>query len=111
MLRSPVLSLARQAAAACRAADSRLRTAWRVAGLRRKRGELCDATVGREAFERLVEPLMAGIYVADASGLSLAATMPEFLAAEREHGSLRGGVVARANQLWNRSRGRGTARS
>ena len=45
--------------------------------------------LGREAFERLVEPLLAGIYVADAAELSLAATMPEFLAAERDHGSLR----------------------
>jgi oxygen-dependent protoporphyrinogen oxidase len=44
--------------------------------------------LGREAFERLIEPLMAGIYVADAKELSLAATMPEFLKAEREHGSL-----------------------
>jgi oxygen-dependent protoporphyrinogen oxidase len=45
--------------------------------------------LGRETFERLVEPLLAGIYVADAANLSLAATMPEFLAAERVHGSLR----------------------
>jgi oxygen-dependent protoporphyrinogen oxidase len=45
--------------------------------------------LGREAFERLVQPLMAGIYVADAEKLSLAATMPEFLAAERDYGSLR----------------------
>jgi oxygen-dependent protoporphyrinogen oxidase len=52
--------------------------------------------LGREAFERLVEPLLAGIYVADAHGLSLAATMPEFLAAEREFGSLRAAVRARA---------------
>jgi oxygen-dependent protoporphyrinogen oxidase len=44
--------------------------------------------LGRETYERLVEPLLAGIYVADAHRLSLAATMPEFLAAEREHGSL-----------------------
>ncbi|HYO25160.1 MAG TPA: protoporphyrinogen oxidase [Lacipirellulaceae bacterium] len=44
--------------------------------------------LGRETFERLVEPLLAGIYVADAARLSLAATMPEFLAAERLHGSL-----------------------
>lgn len=45
--------------------------------------------LGREAYERLVQPLLAGIYVADATQLSLAATMPEFLAAEREFGSLR----------------------
>jgi oxygen-dependent protoporphyrinogen oxidase len=44
--------------------------------------------LGREAFERLVEPLIAGIFVADATKLSLAATYPEFIAAERDHGSL-----------------------
>jgi oxygen-dependent protoporphyrinogen oxidase len=44
--------------------------------------------LGREAFERLVQPLLGGIYVADASRLSLAATMPEFLHAERDYGSL-----------------------
>ncbi len=44
--------------------------------------------LGREAFERLVQPLVAGIYTADPEKLSMAATMPEFLAQEREHGSL-----------------------
>ena len=44
--------------------------------------------LGRETYERLVEPLIAGIYVADAHKLSLAATYPEFLDAERQHGSL-----------------------
>ena len=44
--------------------------------------------LGREAYERLVQPLVAGIFVADAERLSLAATFPEFLAAEREFGSL-----------------------
>lgn len=54
--------------------------------------------LGRETYERLVEPLLAGIYVADAHRLSLAATMPEFLAAERDHGSLwRGRRAARGD--------------
>jgi oxygen-dependent protoporphyrinogen oxidase len=44
--------------------------------------------LGREAYERLVQPLVAGIFVADASKLSLAATYPEFLEAEQKHGSL-----------------------
>jgi oxygen-dependent protoporphyrinogen oxidase len=35
-----------------------------------------------------VQPLVAGIFVGDARKLSLAATYPEFLQAEREHGSL-----------------------
>jgi oxygen-dependent protoporphyrinogen oxidase len=53
--------------------------------------------LGREAFQRLVEPLVGGIYVADAGNLSLAATFPEFLAAERKHGSLRRAWRARDN--------------
>ncbi|MCA9257860.1 MAG: protoporphyrinogen oxidase [Planctomycetales bacterium] len=44
--------------------------------------------LGQETFERLVQPLLGGIYVADAERLSLAATMPEFLEAERRYGSL-----------------------
>lgn len=44
--------------------------------------------LGREAFERLVEPLVAGIYTADANQLSVAATMPEAITALREHGTL-----------------------
>jgi oxygen-dependent protoporphyrinogen oxidase len=44
--------------------------------------------LGREAFERLVQPLVGGIYTADAEQLSLAATMPRFLEMERRHGGL-----------------------
>lgn len=44
--------------------------------------------MGREVFEWLVQPLLAGIYTADPYKLSLAATMPDALAAEREFGSL-----------------------
>ena len=35
--------------------------------------------IGREAFERVVEPLMAGIYAGDAAQISLRATFPRFL--------------------------------
>jgi oxygen-dependent protoporphyrinogen oxidase len=44
--------------------------------------------LGREVFERFVQPLVAGIYTADPEKLSMAATMPEFLEQERTHGSL-----------------------
>jgi oxygen-dependent protoporphyrinogen oxidase len=44
--------------------------------------------LGREAFERLVQPLVAGIYTADPEKLSLAATLQRFQDMEREHGSL-----------------------
>ena len=44
--------------------------------------------LGREALERLVQPLVAGIYTGDPNDLSIKATLPQFLAMEREHGSL-----------------------
>lgn len=53
--------------------------------------------LGREAFERVVEPLMAGIYAGDAEQISLKATFPRFLELERRYGSLiRGMLAARA---------------
>jgi protoporphyrinogen/coproporphyrinogen III oxidase len=44
--------------------------------------------LGREALERLIQPLVGGIYTADPNDLSLKATLPQFLAMEREHRSL-----------------------
>ncbi len=43
---------------------------------------------GRQALERLVQPLVGGIYTSDPEKLSLRATMPRFLEMEREHRSL-----------------------
>jgi oxygen-dependent protoporphyrinogen oxidase len=44
--------------------------------------------LGNEAFERLVQPLVAGIYTADAEKLSLSAALPRFREMEQQHGSL-----------------------
>jgi len=60
---------------------------------RKSDGDECLASFairrfGREAFERLVQPLVAGIYTADPEKLSLAATLPRFLEMERQHGGL-----------------------
>lgn len=55
--------------------------------------------LGREAFERIVEPLMAGIYAGDGEQLSLKATFPRLLELEREHGSLIRGLLARRPAL------------
>jgi oxygen-dependent protoporphyrinogen oxidase len=52
--------------------------------------------LGREAFERLVQPLVAGIYTADPAKLSMAATMGDFLVDEQQHGSLFRAAVTRA---------------
>jgi oxygen-dependent protoporphyrinogen oxidase len=44
--------------------------------------------LGREALERMAQPMVGGIYTADPEKLSLRATMPRFLEMERTHGSL-----------------------
>ncbi len=44
--------------------------------------------LGREALDRLVQPLVGGIYTADPNELSLKATLPQFPLMERTHGSL-----------------------
>jgi oxygen-dependent protoporphyrinogen oxidase len=49
---------------------------------------------GTEAFERLIEPLMAGIYAGDAEDMSIRATFPRFVELEQQHGSLLRGMLA-----------------
>ena len=44
--------------------------------------------LGREALDRLIQPLVGGIYTSDPERLSLRATLPRFVEMEREHGSL-----------------------
>ena len=44
--------------------------------------------LGNEALERLVQPLVGGIYTADPNDLSLRSTMPQFIEMEQKHGSL-----------------------
>lgn len=63
--------------------------------LPRKRGnaeeslaEFVRRRFGREAFERLIQPLVGGIYTADPEKLSLKATMPRFLDMEQQWRSL-----------------------
>lgn len=51
--------------------------------------------LGREAFERLVQPLVSGIWTADPARLSMAAACGEFLAMEQRHGSLWAGEAER----------------
>jgi oxygen-dependent protoporphyrinogen oxidase len=52
---------------------------------------------GREALERMAQPMVGGIYTADPEHLSLRATMPRFLEMEREHRSL-------IRAMWKRGR-------
>ncbi|MCM3901893.1 MAG: protoporphyrinogen oxidase [Pyrinomonadaceae bacterium] len=51
---------------------------------------------GREALERMAQPMVAGIYTADPERLSLRATMPRFLEIERTDRSVILGMLKRA---------------
>lgn len=44
--------------------------------------------LGREVYDRIVQPLIGGIYTADPHKLSMLATLPQFPEMERQHGSL-----------------------
>ncbi|WP_406696038.1 protoporphyrinogen oxidase [Singulisphaera sp. Ch08] len=59
-------------------------------------GSFVKRRLGREALERLVQPLVGGIYTADPNELSLRATLPQFLAMENDHRSLILGALRQA---------------
>lgn len=50
--------------------------------------------LGREVYDKLVEPLMSGIYAGNGDQLSLAATFPQLRQIELAHGSLLKGLTA-----------------
>ncbi len=93
VMRSPVFS-----------ARGKIRIALEPIIPRRKRdtdetlGAFVSRRLGREALDRLAQPLAGGIYTADPWMLSVRATMPRFVAMEREHGSLIRGLRAAARE-------------
>ena len=68
-------------------------------------GDFATRRLGREAAERLVAPLLGGISAGDASDLSVRATFPQFVAMEREHGSLVARHARRRRERTRRGRG------
>jgi protoporphyrinogen/coproporphyrinogen III oxidase len=83
VLRSPILSIPGKLRLACESF-----IAVKPAAGDESLASFARRRLGREAFERLVQPLIGGIYTADPEKLSLAATLPRFLEMERQHGSL-----------------------
>lgn len=53
---------------------------------------------GREALERIAQPMFAGIYTADPEKLSIKATQPRFLELEQRFGSVIAGLEEQAKQ-------------
>jgi len=85
--------------------------------LRRKRDDSDESLasfvrrrLGREALDRLVQPLVGGIYTADPAELSLMATLPQFPAMEREHGSLILAAIKQARKARSAERSASGAR-
>jgi oxygen-dependent protoporphyrinogen oxidase len=66
--------------------------------------------LGAEALDKIAEPMMSGIYNAEAERQSLLATFPRFRALEEKHGSLIRGMLAsrrsRANAVAPSANGR-----
>jgi oxygen-dependent protoporphyrinogen oxidase len=60
--------------------------------------------LGQEALDKIVEPLMAGIYVGRAETLSLASTFPRFMDLERQYGSLIRGLVTKRGETARKSK-------
>jgi protoporphyrinogen/coproporphyrinogen III oxidase len=61
-------------------------------------GSFFRRRLGDEAFERIIEPLMTGIYAGDADQLSIQATFPRFPEMERAQG----GIVRAMLGAWRR---------
>lgn len=54
---------------------------------------------GKEMVDRIIQPLVAGIYTADPERLSMNAALRQFVAQEQEFGSLHGAAKARRDRL------------
>lgn len=66
----------------------------RTDGVEESLEEFVTRRLGREALDRIVQPMVGGIYTSDPAKLSLAATLPRFVEMERKHGSVIRGLRA-----------------
>lgn len=59
--------------------------------------------MGTEMYERMIEPLLSGIYAGDGERLSLAATFPQLRASELTHGGIIKGALAQKQERSSRN--------
>lgn len=64
--------------------------------------QFVERRLGRELYDRMIEPLMSGIYAGDGEQLSLDATFPQLRQTELTHGSLVKGMLATKRQTQRR---------
>jgi oxygen-dependent protoporphyrinogen oxidase len=60
--------------------------------------------LGREALDKIAEPLLAGIHVADPERLSMKSAFPRLVELERRHGSLIKGMLAQKSHTQGHGR-------
>jgi len=58
----------------------------------------CTRRFGREVAERIIDPLVAGIYAGRAADLSIAAIFPKLVALEKKYGSVTLGMIHRRRE-------------
>jgi protoporphyrinogen/coproporphyrinogen III oxidase len=61
--------------------------------------------MGREAFERIGQPMVGGIYGGDPEKLSIRATLPQFKEMEKRHGSILRGLKREQNDAQDEASG------
>lgn len=83
MLKTPLLSPLGKARMAAEYFVPRQR-----AGLDESLASFVRRRFGQELLDRIVQPMVGGIYTSDPESLSLKATLPRFVEMERQHGSL-----------------------
>jgi len=87
---SPVLSI-----------DAKLRVMWEMFSAAGAQADPTDESLksfivrrfGLELYERIAQPMVAGIYTGDPSQLSARATMPQFVELQRKYGSVIRGLM------------------
>lgn len=62
-------------------------------------GEFVRRRLGKEALDKIAEPLVAGVHAGDPETMSVRASFPKFVQLEQEHGSLIRGMVKRMELL------------
>jgi len=65
---------------------------------------LVERHFGREAVERLADPLLSGIYGGDAAELSARTVLPRLVEMENQYGSLTRGMLAAHQQMRDKAR-------
>ncbi len=74
--------------------------------------QFVERRLGRELYDRMIEPLMSGIYAGDGEQLSLSATFPQLRQTELECGSLvKGMLTAKKKSKSSTAQQRGSAQN